>query len=142
MTLLNPSTLLPCSGQAIAAQQDAAGIYASQTAIEALIEQEVARGIAPEHIFLAGFSQGGAVALHTGLRQRVPLCGLLILSAYLPLAETAQTEASSSSRETPIFMAHGRNDPSFPARWVSPQGRAYNRWDIPLPGTTTPCNTR
>ncbi|MFA6971538.1 MAG: carboxylesterase [Gallionella sp.] len=107
----DPSSMLRTG---IAAQQDEAGIYASQTAIEALIEQEVARGIAPEHIFLAGFSQGGAVALHTGLRQRVPLCGLLILSAYLPLAEAAQTEASSSSRKTPIFMAHGRNDPVVP----------------------------
>lgn len=102
------------AGDNIAAQQDAAGIRHSQTAIEALIAQEVSRGIAPDHIFLAGFSQGGAVALHTGLRQSVPLCGLLILSAYLPLAETAQTEASSGSRQTPIFMAHGRNDPIVP----------------------------
>lgn len=98
----------------IDAQQDAAGIHHSQTAIEALIAQEVSRGIAPDHIFLAGFSQGGAVALHTGLRQSVPLCGLLILSAYLPLAETAQAEASPGSRQTPIFMAHGRNDTVVP----------------------------
>lgn len=107
----DPSTMLSTG---IAAQQDAAGIRHSQTAIEALIAQEVSRGIAADHIFLAGFSQGGAVALHTGLRQSVPLCGLLILSAYLPLAETAQAEASSSSRQTPIFMAHGRNDPVVP----------------------------
>ncbi len=98
----------------IDAQQDAAGIRHSQTAIEALIAQEVSRGIAPDHIFLAGFSQGGAVALHTGLRQSVPLCGMLILSAYLPLADTAQAEASSGSRQTPIFMAHGRNDTIVP----------------------------
>lgn len=97
-----------------AAKQDAAGIRASQAAIEALIGQEVARGIAPHNIFLAGFSQGGAIALHTALRQSVPLAGVLALSTYLPLAETVQTESSKSSRQTPIFMAHGRHDPIVP----------------------------
>lgn len=102
------------ASDSIAAQQDAAGIRDSQAAVEALIAQEVTRGIAPKHIFLAGFSQGGAIALHTALRQRVPLGGVLVLSAYLPLAETVQTEASTGSRQTPIFMAHGRNDPVVP----------------------------
>ncbi|MCX7193960.1 MAG: carboxylesterase [Proteobacteria bacterium] len=98
----------------INAMQDAVGIRESQSAVEALIGQEMARGIAAEHIFLAGFSQGGAVALHTALRQRVPLGGVLVLSAYLPLADTASTEATGSSRQTPVFMAHGRNDPIVP----------------------------
>lgn len=102
------------SGNDINAQQDAAGIYASQTAIEALIAQEVARGIAPQHIFLAGFSQGGAIALHTALRLSVPLAGVLALSAYLPLGATVSAEATPDSRLTPIFMAHGHDDPVVP----------------------------
>ena len=102
------------SGNDINAQQDEAGIRASQTDIEALIAQEVARGIAPQHIFLAGFSQGGAIALQTALRQCAPLAGVLALSTYLPLAETIGTEASPDSRKTPIFMAHGRDDTVVP----------------------------
>ena len=98
----------------IGEHQDAAGIYASQADVEALIEREVARGILPQHIFLAGFSQGGAIALHTALRRSVPLAGVLALSAYLPLLETVSREASASSRQTPVFMAHGRNDTVIP----------------------------
>lgn len=98
----------------IAAKQDEAGIRESQAAIEALIAQVVARGIPPSHIFLAGFSQGGAIALHTALRQRVPLAGILVLSAYLPLADTASKEATPCSRHIPVFMAHGRDDPIVP----------------------------
>lgn len=98
----------------IDAQQDAAGIRASQADIEALIAQEVSRGIPPQHIFLAGFSQGGAVALHTALRQTVPLAGVLALSTYLPLSESVQAEATAASRNTPVFMAHGRDDTVVP----------------------------
>ena len=95
----------------IAAQQDSAGIRAAQAAIEALIAQEIQRGIATENIYLAGFSQGGAMALHTGLRHPSRLGGIIALSCYLPLAETLAHEASPASRHIPIFMAHGRNDP-------------------------------
>ena len=95
-------------------QQDAAGIRASQTAIEALIALEIARGIQPGNIFLAGFSQGGAVALHTALRQNPPLGGALALSTYLLLADNLPSEMQPSSTATPIFMAHGRNDPVIP----------------------------
>jgi phospholipase/carboxylesterase len=98
----------------IGSAQDAAGIRASQAEIEKLIAQERARGIPAQHIFLAGFSQGGAVALHTGLRHGECLGGILALSTYLPLADTLGTEASSSNRDTPIFMAHGRSDPIVP----------------------------
>jgi phospholipase/carboxylesterase len=98
----------------IAAQQDAAGIQASQSLIEALIAQEMQRNIAPANIFLAGFSQGGAIALHTALRQPVPLGGVLALSTYLPLADRAAGEALPGTRDTPIFMAHGRSDPVVP----------------------------
>ncbi len=101
-------------GDDIGAQQDEAGIRASQAAIEALIAQEAARGIAPDHIFLAGFSQGGAIALHTALRQSTPLAGVLALSCYLPLADSAGSEVLPGTKTTPVFMAHGRNDPVVP----------------------------
>lgn len=98
----------------IGAKQDAAGIRASQASIEKLIAQERARGVPAENIYLAGFSQGGAVALQTGLRHAERLGGILALSTYLPLAETLADEASSANRNTPIFMAHGRSDPIVP----------------------------
>lgn len=98
----------------IAAKQDAAGIHASQVEIEKLIAQEKARGVSAENIFLAGFSQGGAVALHTGLRHPAKLGGILALSTYLPLADTLSQEVSLSAKKTPIFFAHGRHDPVVP----------------------------
>ncbi|HEY6095974.1 MAG TPA: alpha/beta hydrolase-fold protein, partial [Gallionellaceae bacterium] len=99
---------------AIDAQQDEAGIRASQQQVEKLIEQEKARGVAEENIFLAGFSQGGAIALHTGLRHPARLGGILALSTYLPLADTLNQETSPSAKQTPIFFAHGRSDPVVP----------------------------
>ena len=101
-------------GQSINAQQDAAGIHASQLLVDALIAEEVAHGRAPQNIFLAGFSQGGAIALHTALRQTVPLGGVLALSTYLPLAEIAARELLEQTKITGVFMAHGRNDPVVP----------------------------
>lgn len=98
----------------IGAQQDEAGIRASQAAIEMLIEQEKSRGIAEEKIFLAGFSQGGAIALHTGLRHPARLGGIIALSSYLPLADTLTHEISLSAKSTPVFLAHGRSDPVVP----------------------------
>ncbi len=98
----------------IAAKQDAAGIHASQAEIEKFIAQEKARGVAEENIFLAGFSQGGAVALHTGLRHPAKLGGILALSTYLPLADTLSQEVSLSAKNTPVFFAHGKHDPVVP----------------------------
>lgn len=94
--------------------QDEAGIRASQFEIEKLIAQEKQRGIAAQNIFLAGFSQGGAVVLHTGLRHAEKLGGILALSTYLPLAETLADEASARAKNAPIFMAHGLSDPVVP----------------------------
>ena len=74
----------------------------------------MARGTAPHNIFLAGFSQGGAIALHTALRQASPLGGVLALSTYLPLADSAARELLAGTKATPIFMAHGRSDPVIP----------------------------
>ena len=89
---------------------DARGIVASQAAIESLLARETARGIAAERIVLAGFSQGGAITLQAGLRHRQPLAGLMVLSSYLPLAETLAAEAAPENARTPIFMAHGSED--------------------------------
>ena len=92
-------------------QQDEGGILASEKAIHALIDREVARGIPSERILLAGFSQGCAMTLHTGLRYPKRLAGLIGLSGYLPLADQAPTEWQAANRETPIFIAHGTQDP-------------------------------
>lgn len=91
--------------------EDAAGIRASQGLVEALIARERARGVAGARIALAGFSQGGAIALHTGLRHAERLAGVLALSTYLPLATTLAAERSDANRDAPVFMAHGGQDP-------------------------------
>jgi len=91
--------------------EDAAGIEKSRGDIEALIAREVARGISPEKIVIAGFSQGCAMALHTGLRHSAKLAGIMALSGYLPLAEKLARERSAANQSTPIFMAHGISDP-------------------------------
>jgi len=98
----------------IGAQQDEAGIRDAQAEIEKLIAQERQRGIAAQNIYLAGFSQGGAIALHTGLRHQARLGGIIALSTYLPLAQTLTQEASATNRDLPIFMAHGDEDPIVP----------------------------
>jgi phospholipase/carboxylesterase len=90
---------------------DARGIVASQAAVEALLGREKARGIEPQRIVLAGFSQGGAITLQAGLRHADALAGLMVLSSYLPLPETLAAEAAAANTQTPVFMAHGSDDP-------------------------------
>lgn len=92
-------------------REDAPGIQASARAIEALIADQVARGIQADHIVLAGFSQGCAMSLHTGLRHPAKLAGIMALSGYLPLAASVAAERSPANQATPIFMAHGTADP-------------------------------
>jgi len=106
----------------LAAAEDAAGINASRTAIEALIARENERGISARHIVLAGFSQGGAMALHTGLRHNRRLAGIMALSTYLPLRDTLAAQAAAANRDVPVFMAHGDADPV-----VAPQLAAASR---------------
>ena len=90
---------------------DEGGIRASQAQIEELIAQEKSRGVAARRIVIAGFSQGGAITLQTGLRHADTLAGLMVLSSYLPLAATVAAERSAANAATPIFMAHGAYDP-------------------------------
>lgn len=95
-------------------REDPAGVRASAAQTRALIARENERGIADANIVVAGFSQGGAIALHAGLRHPHRLAGVLALSTYLPLADTLAAEAAAANRDTPIFMAHGRGDTVIP----------------------------
>ena len=91
-------------------QEDEIGIRDSQREIDKLIDHEILSGIKHENIILAGFSQGGAMALHNGLRKKNKLAGILALSCYLPLTNALLTEVQSANFAIPIFMAHGKRD--------------------------------
>jgi phospholipase/carboxylesterase len=97
-------------GADLAKREDEAGLRRSLAAIEALIAAEKARGIPAGRIVIAGFSQGCAMALLTGLRHGERLAGLVGLSGYLPLAATTAAERSAANQSTPIFLAHGQRD--------------------------------
>jgi len=101
-------------GTELTRREDEGGLRASQLAVEALIEREKSRGIPASRIILAGFSQGCAMTLQTGLRHPEQLAGMMCLSGYLPLAGLVGAERSEASLATPIFMAHGVQDPVVP----------------------------
>jgi len=103
---------------------DMAGVHESQHHVEALIARERARGIAARRIVLAGFSQGGVIALHTGLRHAERLAGIVALSTYLVQPERLAADASAVNRELPIFMAHGTQDPVVRPEWGEASRRA------------------
>ena len=109
--------------QAGVRREDEAGVRQSARQVDALIARERQRGIAPGRLVLAGFSQGGAMALHVGLRYPERLAGVLALSCYLSLAANLATEASPANRDVPIFWAHGIHDPMVPLA-MAEQGRA------------------
>ncbi len=95
-------------------REDEAGVRASQAAIEALIAHEKTRGVSAHRIVLAGFSQGGAVALQAGLRHAERIAGIMALSTYVPLADKLAAEAHPMNRDLPVFMAHGSDDTVIP----------------------------
>ena len=111
-------------GTDIARREDEAGLRASQADVEALIAREKSRGIPAERIILAGFSQGCAMTLQTGLRHDEKLAGLLCLSGYVPLADKISNERSEASLKTPIFLVHGTHD------GVIPVARAHQSRDL------------
>ncbi|MDH5834321.1 alpha/beta hydrolase [Luteimonas kalidii] len=124
----------------LANRADAAGVAESVVQVDALIEREVARGIPPARIFLAGFSQGGAVTLAAGLRRAVPLAGLVGLSTYLPSMHEAAGALASAATSQPLFMGHGSQDPVVPfaageqsAAWMRGHGFEveFHRYPIP-----------
>lgn len=102
------------AGSDLARGQDEAGVRRSQREIEKLIGRERELGIDPSHIVLAGFSQGGAIALQAGLRYPEPLAGIVALSSYVPIADTLAKEAHPANGGIPIFMAHGVQDTVIP----------------------------
>lgn len=101
------------SGLEIAQRQDEAGIRDSIGLLGEMIEREVGSGVDSRNVFLAGFSQGGAIVLAGGLRCSRPLGGIVALSTYLPIAERTDDEADAANRDVPIFMAHGMLDPTI-----------------------------
>ena len=124
----------------IARLPDERGIRESQAQVEALIARERSRGVDDARIVLAGFSQGGAIALQAGLRHKERLGGIVALSTYLTLQESLAAEASAANRATPIFMGHGTQDPIVPvalaeasAGVLTGQGYAveWHTWPMP-----------
>ena len=109
--------------------QDEAGIQQSQQSILALIEREIERGVKSTNIILAGFSQGGAIALHTGLRYEKPLAGIMGLSTYLPLIDSVKGEINDANRNTPILLAHGAHDPIIPFNLAEKTNQFLNQLD-------------
>ncbi len=101
-------------GTDLVRREDETGLRKSQAQVEALIAREKARGIPASRIILAGFSQGCAMTLQTGLRHPEKLAGLMCLSGYVPLSAKLATERSAASLSTPIFMVHGRGDGVIP----------------------------
>lgn len=94
----------------IANRDDEAGIIESSSLLTRLCDEQIGQGILPQRIVVAGFSQGGAIALHAGLRYAHKLGGIMALSTYLPRQQSLAREASTANRDTPIFMAHGLHD--------------------------------
>jgi phospholipase/carboxylesterase len=128
-----------------AQREDEAGLRASQALVEGLIAKEKARGVAAGRIVVAGFSQGCAMALMTGLRHGERLAGLVGLSGYLPLAARTEAERHAANRDTPIFLAHGTVDPVIPiarARQsraaLAALGHPVEWHEYPMPHSVTP----
>ena len=119
---------------------DLAGVRESQSLVEALVAHETSRGVPASRIVLAGFSQGGAIALQAGLRHKERLGGIVALSTYLTLQESLAAEASPANRATPIFMGHGTEDPIVPLALAEASAKAlrthgytveWHAWPMP-----------
>ncbi|MFW6339644.1 MAG: alpha/beta hydrolase [Wenzhouxiangella sp.] len=132
-------------GLEIDRDQDSAGIQASLEQVGALLDEQVRLGIAPENIILAGFSQGGAIALRLGLTRRPALAGIMVLSAYLLDAGRLAQWATVESRRVPIFIGHGSHDPVVPvqlgqrsAEQLTAAGHAVDWQTWPMPHSVCP----
>lgn len=122
-------------------------IRSSQAQVEALIQRERDRGVASENIVLVGFSQGGAMALHVGLRWREPLAGIVVLSAYLLMGDRLADEQSPANAKTPMLVCHGSQDPIVPV-WLGKAAhdqvaalqpeRPLQWFDYPMPHAVCP----
>jgi phospholipase/carboxylesterase len=136
-------------GTNLARREDEAGVRASQGLIEDMMAHENKRGIAASRMVLAGFSQGGAIALQTGLRHAERLAGIMALSTYLPLADTVAAEHSPANQDVPIFMAHGTQDTRIPLALATASrdklkalGYSVDWHDYPMPHSVNPTEIR
>lgn len=133
------------AGQDLDRRPDEKGIRQSAAMIEKLIEHEIQRSIPAHRIVLAGFSQGGVMALHSGLRHANRLAGIMSLSAYLPLSETLEKERHASNHGVPVFVAHGTTDNVVPMKLgtaarerLSALGYAVEWHQYPMPHSVCP----
>jgi len=117
-------------GMDFRSRADMDGVRASVVELDALIDREIERGVPAEHIFLAGFSQGGAVILTAALQRTAPLAGLIALSTYLPEAETARR--ADTAVQVPVFMAHGTQDPVIPLQIAEHSAAAVRAMGLEL----------
>jgi len=99
-------------------EQDTAGIQKSSDRVKSLIQREIDQGVTADRIILAGFSQGGAVVLHTAIRLKKKIAGVIALSTYLPLTQTVAAEMNDVNQHTPFFMAHGQHDDVIDQRYA------------------------
>ena len=127
-------------GLEIANRQDEPGIRDSIRHVERLIDRESLRGVDESRLILAGFSQGGAIALAAGVRHRRTLAGIVALSTYLPLGDRTEPELHAANRNTPVWFGHGELDPVVPARlgqmsceWLRARGYPveWHTWPMP-----------
>lgn len=119
-------------------EQDAKGTEESQILVEKLIERENNRGISTDHIVLAGFSQGGAIALHTGVRHSQKLAGVMALSTYLPLADSVEEQRTSANQNTAYFMAHGLQDDVIAIQYAQASKEALEKLQYEIQWHTYP----
>jgi len=119
-------------GMNVSRDQDEAGIRQSAAQIGALIEREISRGVPASHIVLAGFSQGGAIALHVALRYPQKLAGLMALSAYLLFPERLDQELHTANSDTPVFVGHGNMDPVVPLQMGKDLAQRLKALQLPV----------
>lgn len=124
-------------------QADAQGVHESTALLEALVDNEIQRGMEASRIVIAGFSQGGAIAINAALHARERLAGLMALSSYIPLP--GEVDASTGHRDLPVFMAHGSADPMLPMQWglasadkLREAGFEVEWHDYPMPHAVCP----
>ena len=122
----------------ITSRADVAGVRESQSHVEALVAREKDRGVEARRIVVAGFSQGGVIALHTGVRHAERLAGIVALSTYLVLPDKLMEEGAAANRDVPIFMAHGTFDPMVRPEWGEAGQRALVAAGYPVEWHTYP----
>lgn len=132
-------------GLQLSRDQDEAGILQSARQVQALIQRENERGIPSERIVLAGFSQGGAMAVHVAVRYREKLAGLMALSSYLLFPDRLESEREQANASTPVFIGHGTMDPTVPlalgqdlARRLSALSCPVSWHSYPMPHSVSP----